>query len=101
VNGWVWIPQSWGPHGYGWLGVPIVNWLAWLFCIFGWALCTYWIDAKKDVWSARKQIGMQAIAIVITALILAAGVELSFFLLEGVWKPIWSPPVIPPGHPWY
>jgi len=44
---------------------------------------------------------MQAVAVFLTALILVAGVELSFVVLEGTWVPIWNPPVIPPGHPWY
>nr|MDO8083247.1 carotenoid biosynthesis protein [Candidatus Sigynarchaeum springense] len=97
---WVWTAGAWGPRGFGWLGIPIINWLAWFFCIFGWALCTYWID-KKEAWSPKKRVGMQAVAVFLTALILVAGVELSFVVLEGTWVPIWNPPVIPPGHPWY
>lgn len=96
---WVWTEQSWGPNGIGWLGIPILNWLAWFWCMFAWSLHIYYIDSKED-WSETKSIGIQFLSILTTALVLLVSVEISFFIVEGVWLPIWNPPAIPPDYPW-
>ena len=97
---WVWTEQAWGPHRYGWLDVPIINWIAWFWCMFGWALSTFYIDSKKLKWSGKKQILAQFGAIFVTEIILLIGAQLSFFLIEGVWLPIWNPPLILTNYPW-
>ena len=97
---WVWTSQAWGPRHIGWLGVPIINWIAWFFCIFGWTLSIYYINSKEKDWSPKKQVGIQVVAIVFTGLILLIGVIITIYLLEGNIIPLWNPPAFPSNYHW-